>query len=515
MADPQLHIDVASHHFKLTKWSPRARQLIIGFRDQFIQYDWEKDQYGVNRRVEKRKYYSFTHDYREIRFHINVYKDFLNFFRLRGIHESEMEIHYREYCTPAESDIQLQPQFKDRDQQVRVVQEYLVNPEPSKRKMLPLPPGSGKSYLAMRQITILKCRACFIMRKGYIDKWLDDLPKKLIYNPMDFMIVSGQEDLMALTHLAVNGQLDAKVIMISNTTFMSYITLYETLDGDIKDVGYACYPDELLQYMGVGTRIIDEVHQDFHANCRIDMYTHVEWSLSMSGSYQNQDQFVTNMMEMVLPWLQRYHGWVDTPFIHSTAVMYRFEDPGKIQSTGFRGSYSHVRFEQSILKRASTRKNYVKMVSHYLDEMIQQDFREDDRAVLFVATVDMATYLRDELLKIYPAREIVRFCRTEKEDNLKVAMEASWIITTLMSAGTNIDFANLRNVFLLVSVDADASNIQGFGRFRDNLRPGVFADFKYFNNSQNHKQMRYYRNKELLLKPRAKTTKTINYYPLL
>lgn len=511
-------ITLASHFFKIDEISQEMRVLIRQFIQQFKQYGYEDVTITNDRgqfirketqRVMKACYAAFTASGREVRFHINTWERFKALLRDRGIADYQLELVTLPFLPSPDVEFVMYPGWSDREHQVKAL-AYTINPVPHGRKMLPLDPGRGKSYLTMRMSQELKARTVYIMRKGYIEKWGIDFAKTYDMDASDILNVSGKDGIKALTHRAVNGEVTEKLILISNTSWMRFIDLYETYEDGILEMGYACRPDELFGLMGARLRAIDEAHQDFHANFRQDLYTHIPWSINLSGSFESGDPFITQMMEICCPFAQRYHGDERQKYVDCTGIFYRFQEPRHIRSDGFKGAYSQVRFEQSILKRKHVRDNFLKMVCFYLDQQFRGNWIAEDRLLLYVGTVEMATWLVQKLSVRYPELPVVRYCRTEK-DTLADAIAGSIIVSTTQSAGTNVDIPKLRTVFLLVAVDATAANIQGFGRLRNNVRDNLPPGFYWFTNTDNPKHMRYHRNKMDLLRDRAKLTSIMHY----
>lgn len=513
--NPIARIVVASHFFKVTDLRVEILPVIGSFIQQFIQYEFVQE-YGrtirkmscVYAAATKKEAGSKSHS--EYRFHINTLPAFKALLRERSM-DYQVIIEHLAYPVYQDVEYTMYPEWKDRDYQIPAL-AYAVNPAPHKRKMLPLDPGRGKSYMAMRMLQELRGKGAMIMRKGFIEKWELDFAKTYDMDLLrDVVFVSGKDSIMALTQQAVDGTSDAKLYMISNSSFMRWVDLYEELGDKTLEMGYACRPDELLPLLNVKVRVIDEVHLDFHANFKLDLYTHAEWSLSLSGSMDKDDLMEARMVEIAYPYLQRYLGDVQKPYVEAVGVMFRFEKPHTIRSDGWKGSYSQVKFEQSILKQPTVRKHYLEMLTYHLDQEFKNDFRIDDRLVIFVGTVEMATFLQQKLEALYPERPITRYCRTEK-DILTEAIKGNVIITTLQSGGTNVDIPGLRTAFLYMSIDATASNIQGYGRLRNNVRDGLPPKFYWFTNVNNPKHMRYHRHKEELLRPRVKSI-DIHHYP--
>ncbi|MGZ7230841.1 hypothetical protein ACXWOM_10305, partial [Streptococcus pyogenes] len=75
----------------------------------------------------------------------------------------------------------------------------------------------------------------------------------------------------------------------SNRTYENYLRAFEKHENELADLGYMCPPDDLFEKLGVGTRLVDEVHMQFYANYRLDLYTHVPQAISLSATLISKD----------------------------------------------------------------------------------------------------------------------------------------------------------------------------------------------------------------------------------
>src|SRR5690606_18650760 len=110
--------------------------------------------------------------------------------------------------------------------------------------------------------------------------------------------------LIDLIELAKAGELTAKIIIITNTTMQNYIQDYEGTNG-ASEV-YECKPEELYEVLDAGVRLIDEAHQDFHLNYKMDMYTNIKLTLELTATIKPDDRFLDKMYHIMFPTETRY-----------------------------------------------------------------------------------------------------------------------------------------------------------------------------------------------------------------
>lgn len=362
------------------------------------------------------------------------------------------------------------------------------------------------SFIAMTAAAQLGQRFALIVRPSYIEKWLIDFNKTYNEEIAEcLMVVQGSAQLQALLQMAALGELDGnKIILFSNKTLQNWIKLYEQNGSQILEQGYACLPDQLFEFLGVGVRIIDEVHQDFHLNFKLDLYTHVERSISLSATLLSEDDFLNNMYELAYPKGERFNGIAYDKYIDARAALYSFNDPRKIRVTEYGSkTYSHHAFEKSILRSESTTAAYFDMIRQVANGTFFKNYKPGQRLLVYCSSINMCTKLADYLRMQYPRLVINRYV---EDDPFDYVMESDICVSTLQSAGTGIDIPNLTTVIMTPAVRSSAANIQGFGRLRK-LADDTPVMFIYFVCQDFPKHTKYHEIKKVLLEERARTFK--------
>lgn len=514
----ELTVTLASHHFKVSGVSVRARGAVEQFAKPLIhRLDWNRPNSRYQKKpVEKSKdkvYAAATKDRSEYRFHINQLDLFREHLKLHYVNDSMVNYVVLPFVEPRRVAIKMQPQWKVKPHQEGSV-DYCLADEPV-RKMLSMGTGRGKSFVSMWTAAMLGVLTCFVLRAGYFEKWLHDFRRTYELGPEDLMVVRGSEDLQALLHMGMRGEMPSKIIVVSKTTLQNWIKLYEKLGAGILAIGYPCMPDEFFQLLRVGFKVIDEVHEEFHLNFRMDLYTHVQRSLAMSATLKGDDGFVNKMYQLAYPMADRFEGPTAEKFVSATAITYRLNQPERIKQVDPRkGTYSHHYFELQLLKDKKLSENYVNMIMNVVHTELFLDHKPGERMLVYVAGVEFATMLTDRLRGKYPDEMINRYCGS-MNDSYDDLLNSTVSVSTLGSAGTNIDIANLKCVFLTTAVRSSQRNIQGFGRLRDNLMEGRRSRFVSAVCQDMSKHTEYHRERWDILKDRALTLNSQNYpYPL-
>lgn len=490
-----------SHHFTVTNISHRANDVVFKFAGEYVQYGRVKR--GRQWVIEKLKVFgAATKDRTVFRFHINTLETFRQRLRADMIRDELIEEIVVPIKPPPVVEIDVKPEFVPREDQEPVI-DYVTAEQGPTSRFVGAEPGFGKSTVALFSQARLKCRGAYLFKSSFVDKWLLDVVKT--YNVVveeDIVTVQGSAELKDLLQLAADDKLTQKVILISNRTFQIWLKLYEDIKEDVLDMGYACTPPEFFEFLGVGLRVIDEVHLDFHLNYKIDTYTHVNRALSLSGTLLSDDPFIERMQNIAYPRTERYQGLKISKYFVVQAVLYQMHEPNKIRCTNYAtGAYSHYEFEMSIMKNKETLANYTKAIADMLRATYLHGIREGDKAIVFCQAVEFCTYLTQALKEIFPEKDIRRYCSGEK-DPYSDLMEADIRVSTHGSAGTAIDIPGLTATIQTVSMRTSSGSLQNLGRLRK-LKDGRLPKYAYLTCSDIPKHVEYHEHRMKLFADRA------------
>lgn len=501
----ELAITKYSHHFSVSRISVRSREAVMKFSKGFIQWKSFKRGQRFIREMD-RVFATALEDRSEFRFHINQLEGFKKALQSDYITPSMYSEVEEPMFETVKIELPFKPEFSDLAEQVPVI-EYLTDVNGQLRsKFVGIQTGKGKSYCALRAGAYYGERIVLVVKPSFIPKWIGDIHKHCNVPNDEIMGVAGSDQLMALQHLAATDTLDARVILISNKTLQNWFKLYKRWGEGILDQGYACVPHDLMKLLKAGTRISDEVHLDFHLNFLVDLYTHINRTISLSATMINDDGFLTKMYDVAWPTSTRFVGGAYDRYINGYSVFFRLKEPEKIRTTE-RGSpyYSHNVFEQSILKYKEMTRNYVNLVKMVMDTSYMEDRKPGDKCIVFCASVAMCSYMTNEFKKLYPTLDVRRYVEDDPYENL---MEADLRFTTLGSAGTGHDIPQLSTTVLTHAISSSQTNVQGLGRLRK-LADGRSPKFFWFVCHDVSKHIDYHERKLKLLDGRLLNYKSM------
>jgi hypothetical protein len=477
----ELRISTRSHHFVVDQMSPQGRQATERFARQFIHYGRRQraqryNRYSARTARSVSEYSAWREDRRECRFHINVLERFEQHLKDYGLdHESLVE---RVAAVPPPAcriALLIREGWSLRDYQEPAV-DYVTADAGSRSRFLGLQTGKGKGITALFAIRDLAVRTLAFLQPKYIEKWVMDIREICQVELEDVMVVRGVQHLKALLTMAGSGNLHSPIVIISSKTMQRWINVYEHYGEETLKMGYACLPDQLMGWLGAGLRLIDEVHQHFAMQFRLDLYTHCERSLSLSATLLHTDGFLNRMYEVAYPDATRYNGPAYDRYVRATALFYRFRHPRHIRFLDpLSHSYSHYRFEMSVMKDPAVLDSYLDLIDSVVKSKYEHDYRPGEKLVIFFGSVAMCTRATAFFRARYPGRDVRRYV---EEDPFANAMEPDMVISTLQSYGAAFHPKELSTVILTVAVKSLQANLQVLGRLLP-LSSGKTPEFIY------------------------------------
>lgn len=440
------------------------------------------------------------------RFHINQLPQFLEFMSTRGFHHPRISV--EPDFSPVQVHFKIVSDKQPWNNQPAII-DYLV--EPGTKKVIELQAGQGKTLCALFAVTRIGLRCALDIKPMYIDRWMNDLADpKGIFNlsKSEITVVRGGKNLAQLIELALDGELNYKFIVFSNKTLALYYKDYIT--NQPMDKYHNVMPWDLMKVLGVGVRVTDEAHQDFHACFRADLFTHVDKTISLSATLEPDDIFLQQMYEVVYPKNLRFGGSTYHKYVDVISVPFKIDreikSPVKFNQRGMI-SYSQNVYEESILDSKKRLKSYLYMVTELTDKYFIAKRHENYRLLIFAGRVEMCATIVEHLQSQYPSLNIGKYT---EEESYEVLDELDIIVSTPISAGTAVDISDLQVCLNLVALGSSQANLQMIGRLRELRGVDINPLFIYVYCTDIEKHVEYHQKK------RDKTLrgKTLSYIDL-
>lgn len=490
-ADVQL--DIASHYVRVTNFTPRVKFVLLEYCKQLAQYGLMKTRHGRFQKVMIRVFVAVTRDRSVFHFHRNELNNLLEYLKYNGVPEARWSVLNIQPNPGDDIELDYIDNRTAREDQVPLI-EYMVDSRII--KLASIDPGRGKTFVALSAISKLKKRVFICIKAMYIEKWIGDIEAAFKCKKGDIVVIRGGAALKNLMQLAANDELTAKFVICSNMTYFNFIKEYEVFKDDVLDMGYACLPHQFYELCGFGIRLIDEVHQDIHLNYRQDLFTNCQKSISLSGTLEGDDPFINGRTEVMFPKNQRIDNGERVVFTAAVGLEYRLNPVHRLKwQNKARGSYSHIVFEQSILRNKQSLQKYKMMVADLVAKTYRQERQEGQKILIYADFVDMVTELADYLRLRNPDLKVERYVA---EDDFEDMLQADIIVSTLKSLGTAQDIPGLLHVIMTSSLGSKQGNLQAMGRLRDTVIkqwPGSKPIFYYLVCTDIPKHLEYHHRK--------------------
>lgn len=361
------------------------------------------------------------------------------------------------------------------------------------------------TMISMWALAQIKSRIGIVVLSEYQTKWRMDVVQLHQTTAKEIMVINGSGAIRGIVAMARDNELTCPYYIFSSRTLQQFITHYEENPRQ-TELLYGCSPIELFPLLGIGSLLIDETHQQFHAIFKILIHTNVKYQIGLSATLISDDEVVSRVHKIVYPKACTYDGLELDRYADVYALSYSMpvEFARHTKTTNYgSNSYSHTAFEQSVIKFMPMRKFYTSLIDCTLKDFYIDKYEAGDTCMIFVATVKFAAMLADRYAQMYPDKVVKRYC---EDDPFEYLLEGDIVVTTIISAGTAVDKPNLRTVIQTVSVASPVANIQNLGRLRK--LEGKDTRFCYLFADNIPKQKQYHFKRVDLFRDRVATHKS-------
>ncbi len=468
----RMTIYVRSHHFLIRGIHPSMIPLLDSFYKRYTEVEWVRFR-GRWMRTDGDAYAWRTERRTQYRFHIHALGEFKR--------ELEQKQVFSEYVKWVEqppidgfpAEFTLNPKFQPRENQPIVI-DYMRKPwsEISTRflpatRLVTLQTGKGKTFLAAHRIAELQQVVLLCIAPKYFEKWTKDFETYFGLDKKDICWFGGgsnvQLSVRAVLTAARKERRPYKVYFFSHTTMRNFLAAY-TADPVKAVAEWGASPDEMFRLLGIGIKIVDEVHQEYHTSFITELMTNVKESVSLTATLLSDDGFTRRMHELMFPIETRMPEIDLHRYIHMDCLGLRARAPNFLVTEERNGrGWSQNALEASLYKHVPTRLSYFRMITDQTQEIFMRQKRSKKRALILMFRIESCTMLVEHLRKHFPELKIARYV---EDDTLADTEGADIIVSTYQSAGTAIDFPDLTWVFMTIVMRSMNGNVQIAGRLR-------------------------------------------------
>jgi len=368
-----------------------------------------------------------------------------DYLRSRQINVTEMPM--REY-TPRHIDLSVLPDFTDQPHQVKLIEK--CSSLEKGVKGLAAQTGKGKTYCAIRSICNLGY-AAVVIAPGLADQWIESFEKftgerDSVYKIQEFKSLA----------MLMSSDWMPKVFVCSIQTMQAYCKGKD----NYKELPYSFA--EFFEHYGIGVKVVDECHLNFHATVKMDLLTNVPYNLYCSATFGQTNKYAARIFDVIYPKEIRYG--IDEYDKYVTVHFFNYS--GEVQENRCmrQRGYSHMRYEADLCKKPT------KFERHFLDMFVPiinvfyMNVRQPgDKMLIFGSTVLFLTKIAERIRQEYPALKVVEYVGDATRDMLD---DADIIVATVGKAGTGLDIKGLTTVYSTVSIRTSILSSQMLGRLR-------------------------------------------------
>lgn len=333
-----------------------------------------------------------------------------------------------------------------------------------------------------------------ILTSGLIKQWWKELLAKSTLTKQDIWVIQGADSLKKL--LSTEGKYIPKVIIASTRTWFMYATRQK--EPYTEFIKY----EDFLKLYGIGTKIIDEAHMNFHANLTIDLLTNVQHHIYLSATYERNNKDGARIFNKIFHNDVKYGSHLAKKYTKAYVIGYKLGRELPLKAYTTKEGYNHALFEIAIGRDKNLRYTFLNQT---VDRAINEFFipyRKPGQRCLFICmtTGTMKSIVRHINYK-YPQFKVCDFSGDDPDD--KITPDIDIIVSTIKKSGTGRDIKNLKICVNLVSYKSPPLIKQVFGRLRElPNEETIFLDFycREIEHHRNHVEVRHSRYLDIATK---------------
>lgn len=430
-------------------------------------------------------------------YHISIIRKVIAVVGNMHVRRHEIDISYEKTTFHTHIDFSILDKFKPRPYQLPFIQTLTAD-DCAGSVLVDLPPGKGKTYIAVKTIHDLKTRAGILVLPKYIDKWNADFTKYTGIPPGEVSTIQGLGSLEGY----LNGTTPVgDFVIMSITTIALYIKRALTMPWR-----YTVPPCKVLEVLGINLLINDEGHQHFHPVFMSVMHLDPQRVITLTASLVTKDKELASLYDVMYPPDDRLTNLVPfQAYAHLKAVSYSVDRPHVMKHVGPMG-YNHNMLEVAIMSNAVLFEEYIALITTYVQSDYINRRADGQKLLVFCSTKKMCTLVTKYLQKLYGYLVVSRYVDEDPYSNI---MDSDITVSTNLSASTGLDITGLINVLQTVSMDTMSGNIQAYGRLRD--IPGVDVLYTCIFCKDIEPQVRYHSSRKAVLAGVTKTYELVHH----
>jgi len=361
----------------------------------------------------------------------------------------EVNVEDEELVKPRKIFIRMKKEFVPRENQKPII-EYIASHDIA-RKGVAAATGFGKTVVSTAG-AVAYGYATIIVVSGLLDQWRDSILQFTTADSSDIYLIQGINSIKKLS----------TTMRKPSFFIISIETLRAWLDyGDpYKAVEAISYP-LFLNKFGIGTKINDESHLQFHQNVIIDTYTNIEHLVYMTATFAVSDQSTKPIFNLVYPPEMRYGEDTAEAYVDVVDVHYIGRVPERKVSR--QRGYSHLEYERYLLKRPTLLSQHFGFLERLIFTYYLNIRNPGERMMIYFSMKETIHAFLDYLKRDLPRETMHEYVSGSPDSVLR---KYNIIATTTQRAGVGTDVKQLRTVINTISMKSEPLVRQLRGRLR-------------------------------------------------
>lgn len=431
-------------------WAPTVRNITHG---KLTDYEFD---HRRRRMIPTKKYVWFDTSANQLIIPINGLPMLLDALDNYGC---EYEVTDEKLIVPRKIHLKMMKGFKPRSEEQETVINYLSNDKPF-RKGLATATGSGKTVSTIASI-VKYGYAAMIVVSGLHDQWYRQVFAFTNAKPEDVYVIQGCNSLAKL----LESDLKPAIIIFSLETLRLYSNYAEN---------YRDFPKykTFIKHYGIGFKVFDEVHMNFHADTQIDLRSNIINNVYLTATFNSSNPSTRRIFELIYPESMRFGGKNKKKYIDVYCYTY-FGDVAERKVVRMRG-YMHAKYEMQLLAKEFKVQRFFDTVigpivmSHYVHKK-----NPGEKLLVFFSTIPMIEYATKWFKQHFSQYKVASFTAGDPDS---VHQDNEIIISTPKKCGTGCDIKKLRIVLNTVSLRSPVLIEQLRGRLRE-LKDDVVPEY--------------------------------------
>lgn len=321
-------------------------------------------------------------------------------------------------------------------------------------RCLELPTGFGKTICAIKVAHTLKCPFMIVVN-SLLDQWEARILESTNIKKEQISRIEGIDTIRALQKRLDKD--DPPDVLLCTMSTTRYLCLHE---GDYKHLPTL---QQFINRCGIGLKVVDEAHLNFHASCLIDLSTDIRHNLYLTATFNHDDKSLKRVFNNYYPPSIKLTIQPDR-YTQVYAYSYLINVNARRCMSNY--GYSQPKYEALLLRQNDAYGFYKTVILPLLDHHYFANERmKGKRALVFCGTINMI----DAMVKHtkQTVGDAYRVSRFTKDEPKSVLTENDVIFATMKGCGVGDDIKDLALVINTVSFKGYNMVKQAFGRLRE------------------------------------------------